>query len=239
MVPAMKLRGWPWGAAPRPHAKLQLGYHFERPFSHLRAYCEQMQPPFSIYRCGYSRRDPLYGFAVVSRWFRGGFARFRAGFAAISRGFAPVSRVISRGFALVSRGFALVSRRFRGSITVVSRGFAGFREVSQAFAYIASHCISQGIAKYRGVSQGFTSSRTVLRSIKNNTEPWRRGIEAASRPPSRLRRGCVEAVSRLWRRGIEAYSRLTTCSPNVKASRMRRGYTSRLYVEAIRRASRL
>jgi hypothetical protein len=201
MVPAMKLRGWPWGAAPRPHAKLQLGYHFERPFSHLRAYCEQMQPPFSIYRCGYSRRDPLYGFAVVSRWFRGGFARFRAGFAAISRGFAPVSRVISRGFALVSRGFALVSRRFRGSITVVSRGFAGFREVSQAFAYIASHCISQGIAKYRGVSQGFKALAQCCAASRTTLSP---GVEA-----SRLRRGhhrgCVEAVSRLCRGcGVEA-----------------------------------
>ena len=58
MIPVMKLRGWPWGAAPRPHAKLQLGYHFGRPFSHLWAHCEQIQPPFSIYRCGYSRRDP-------------------------------------------------------------------------------------------------------------------------------------------------------------------------------------
>ena len=67
---------------------------------------------------------------MVSRWFRGGFARFRAGFALISRGFAPVSRMISRGFALVSRGFARFRAGFANGFAVVSRGFARFREVS-------------------------------------------------------------------------------------------------------------
>ena len=92
---------------------------------------------------------------MVSRWFRGGFARFRAGFALISRGFAPVSRMISRGFALVSRGFARFRAGFANGFALVSRSFARFRKVSQASAYIAS----QGIARYRKVSQGFAGFR--------------------------------------------------------------------------------
>ena len=47
MIPAMKLRGWPWGAAPRPHANLQLGYHFGRPFSHTSGLTvNKCSPPF-------------------------------------------------------------------------------------------------------------------------------------------------------------------------------------------------
>ena len=52
------------------------------------------------------------------------------------------------------------------------------------------------------------------------------GVEA-SRLRRGHRRGCVEAAVEAVRRGIEAYSRLTPPVVSVKASRVRRGYTSR------------
>ena len=68
----------------------------------------------------------------------------------------------------------------------------------------------------------------VKRNARHRLSP---GVEA-SRLHRGHRRGCVEAAVEAAveavRRGIEPYSRLTPPVVSVKASRVRRGYTSRL-----------
>ena len=78
----------------------------------------------------------LRSIALVSRW-------FRAGFALVSRWFRAVSRRLCAGFA---QG----SRRFRA----ISRGFAQFRAVSP----MCYHMVSRGFARYRIAFAGYRAS---------------------------------------------------------------------------------